>query len=236
MRLSRGLVAMAMTGLVVLAGSVQVADAALPIKTKTCGAKVKASFRLANDLDCSGIGLKVAKAGIVIHLNGHTISGSGPVGIDNSKGFAQVTIRNGTVSFFDVGIKIGRTTRNTVRGISSLTNGFEGILIKGGSGHKIIGSEISGNGEQGIDFVGKASTFKGNTLEGNGEEGILAVVKAGMKILDNRLIENGDDGIDLRGKGATITGNFACGNGAVEIKAAKAGNVIKDNETHDLCS
>jgi len=57
-----------------------------------------------------------------------------------------------------------------------------------------------------------------------------------MKLLDNRLIENGDDGIEVRGTGATITGNFACGNGAEEILAAKAGNVIKDNETDDLCS
>lgn len=234
MRRSRGFVALSMTGLVVL-GSVQVAGAALPLKTKVCGANVKASFRLANDLDCSGTGLKVRKAGIVVHLNGHTISGAGGVGVDNSRGFAQVTIRNGTLTGFDTGIKIGRTTRNTVRGITSDGNGLHGILIKGGSGHRIIGGEVSGNGDQGIDFAGKASTIRGVTLEGNGEEGILAVVKAGVRIMDNRAIGNGDDGIEVRGKGATITGNFACGNGEAEIKAVKAGNVIKDNETHPAC-
>ena len=218
MRRTRGFVVLAMTGLVLLIGSAQVADAALPLKTKACGATVKASFRLANDLDCGGTGLRVRKAGIVIHLNGHTMTGAGGIGVDNSRGFAQVT------------------TRNTVRGISSNFNGFNGIVIKGGSGHKIIGGEVSRNGDQGIDFIGKASTIRGVTLERNGEEGILAIVKAGMKILDNRAIENGDDGIEVRGKGATITGNFACGNGEEEIKAVKAGNVIKDNETQPLCS
>jgi hypothetical protein len=73
-----------------------------------CGATVTQDVTLTADLlDCPGDGLVVGAAGITVDLNGHTVSGRiisggdpGQVGIDNSGGHDDVTIRNGTVRDF----------------------------------------------------------------------------------------------------------------------------------------
>src|SRR4051794_31513384 len=74
-----------------------------------CGQVIVADTKVSNDLvDCPGDGLVIGAPGIRLNLDGHTIDGDAVIdtaddGIDNSRGFADVTIRNGVVQQFSQG-------------------------------------------------------------------------------------------------------------------------------------
>ena len=73
-----------------------------------CGQTLTHSVKLTANMDCSGYdgtALIVGRGHITINLNGHTLIGSGGSslrhGIDNSSGWSNVTIKNGTVKNFN---------------------------------------------------------------------------------------------------------------------------------------
>jgi copper-binding protein NosD len=76
---------------------------AAPPPSAQCGDLVTSDIKLTADLRCAGPGLIVKAGGIVLNLNGHSITGSGTAaGISVIKQ-ANVRIRNGTISNFDRG-------------------------------------------------------------------------------------------------------------------------------------
>jgi hypothetical protein len=87
-----------------VAGSGTAATAAV-----SCGTPITTSVTLTADLNCSGDGIVFEgtadqRAPITIDLNGHTIRGSG-VGVGIALD-GMATVRNGTVSGFDVGVVV----------------------------------------------------------------------------------------------------------------------------------
>jgi parallel beta-helix repeat protein len=102
----------------------------------TCGQVVTKSIKLANDLhNCPLVGLEVGKAGITIDLNGHTIDGTLELaGVDNSSfgidpnAYPDVTIKNGTITQFDDGIRLlDGADRNRIQRIVVTDNDIIGI-------------------------------------------------------------------------------------------------------------
>ena len=99
-----------------------------------CGQVITSDTTLTNDLvDCAGDGLVIGRDGITLDLNGHTVAGRfqgfecqsdclGRHGIDNSRGFAGLTVKNGTIERFYVGVFLHHTERST----------FTDLLIRGG--------------------------------------------------------------------------------------------------------
>ena len=91
----------------------------------TCGDVVTANTVLHADLtDCPDNGLVIGADGVTVDLNGHRITGDNTlneecapdavcdVGIDNSRGYADLVVRDGSIRDFAVGILLFRASGN----------------------------------------------------------------------------------------------------------------------------
>jgi hypothetical protein len=157
-------------------GSLALAAGPAHAQPLRCGDTVTQDTTLTADLlECPGDGLVIGAGGITLDLNGHTISGqiiSGSnleqVGIDNSAGHDDVTIRNGRVEFFyHGGIHLVGADRNRVEGVTlDLFHDF-GLLLEGGSGNRFTGNSVSRPGPVGIGVYGTPRPSRGNLIAGN---------------------------------------------------------------------
>jgi hypothetical protein len=99
-----------------------------------CGATITADTRLSHDLrGCPNVGLVIGADDITLDLDGHTASGDGQlvascpegatcdVGIDNTAGHDNVTIKGGSVRAFDVGVFTLGQARTASTGCRPLT-------------------------------------------------------------------------------------------------------------------
>jgi len=95
----------------------------------TCGQVLTDSVTLRADLVCAGSGsaLIVGAHGITIDLDGHTISGDGTlnsIGIDNTGGFDDVTIANGTIENFDWCVRARDADRLGLENVTAVGSGW----------------------------------------------------------------------------------------------------------------
>ena len=112
---------------------------------------------------CSGDGLTLA-AGVVLDLNGLTISGSGSgTGVTLAAGG---TVRDGTVSDFGTGIA-------ATGGNDTLSN----LLIELNSGNGLLVGQPDGSGAPDVSFTGA-----GSTVSDNGGTGIVVHPSASLNI------------------------------------------------------
>ena len=142
-----------------------------------CGDVITADTTLTTDLNCSGDGLIIA-ASITLDLAGHTIAGSGVgLGISVYPGWV-VTIKNGTVHDFGLGIRVydsGNGATVTISTVTVTRNGDIGIYLGGDSyGDTVSDSTISLNGGDGIQtqYANDGTVFRHNHVIGNGGNGI----------------------------------------------------------------
>ena len=125
-----------------------------------CDSIVTDNFHLTRDLSCSDSALKAGADGITIDLGGFTVRGTGAqdsIGV-NADGHTGVTITNGTVTDFWVGVSSGAnfvlapkmtvtrvtssenvthggaivTTDVSIDGCTFLSNAFDGLLLTSG--------------------------------------------------------------------------------------------------------
>lgn len=86
------------------------AHAAAPPPQVQCGDTITSNIKLSADLHCNGPGLIVKAQNVVLNLNGHSITGSGTsTGVSVVKQ-ANVRIRNGRISNFDLGVFFAEST------------------------------------------------------------------------------------------------------------------------------
>src|SRR5262245_24520852 len=123
-----------------------------------CGATILANLQLDHDVTCAGDGLIVGADGIKIHLNGHTIAGSGSgVGI-SVIGRSTVSISGGTLRNFTTGVLVVNSTAIVVHENQVLENG-DGVDLQAGSvGNTIKGNYFQDNRTRGIMIRGATSS------------------------------------------------------------------------------
>jgi len=114
----------------------------------SCGQTITQSTVLDNDLTgCTNNGILIGADNITLDLNGHTVAGtpaSGDKGGVVLVGRTGVTVRNGTVRSFDVGVVIEGGSGNTIEGVNAIDNiSFEspGSANRGGDGIAILSSK-----------------------------------------------------------------------------------------------
>jgi hypothetical protein len=190
----------------------------LPLQTVTCGFVVNRSIRIANSLwDCPVDGLIVNAPNITIDLNGQTIDGNDTnddpgtdeSGIDNFAGHDDVTIRNGTLSQFEIGYLAGDSSvRNVVAGITAVdcSSGIETTTLIGG-GHRITSSTAVGN-VAGFRVTGDEVLLRGNVARRNVAIGF-HVHGAQNRLLSNTAEDNDGMGFGTSGGTATLTKNVS---------------------------
>ena len=191
------------------------------------------TYRVTQDLSSCGNCLVVADDRITIDLQGHQISGNcfpPGAGITDA-GIARdsITVKNGTVSFYIVGIDLGASRRTTVRNVTALENGT-GIAvgsqslvkdcharfnvttgITGFDRVQVQGCVVSGS-STGISVSGEQCLITSNDASNNGFLGIAAGERC--TVSHNVANENGNSGIAVGGSGAVGTGSLVTGNEA----------------------
>jgi parallel beta-helix repeat protein len=95
-------------------------------------------------------------------------------------------------------------TDNRIRGNTVGGCDAGGIVVRSGSGNRVVANEVSGAPE-------------GSNVEPDGIR--VEAFTVGTIVRDNVARDNADDGIDVRATGTTLTGNRATGNGDFGIDA-----------------
>lgn len=122
-----------------------------------CGSTITSSIALDADIGpCPNGGLRVTASNITIDLRGRRIFGTGQPGDGTGVHLfrvSNVTVKNGTVSNFDMGVAIEGGTNNTVTFVtardnigSNTTNGGDGIAILSSTNNKILDNSTINNG------------------------------------------------------------------------------------------
>ena len=173
-----------------------------------CGAHVTRDVRLNADLrDCGGVGLVVDADGVTIDLGGHTIEGTGRgTGIVNGyggDGHRGVTVVNGTVREFKVGLRSGGRGM-TVRRLTVTKNATGGIILRS-TGCTVERSAIVDNGYgHGIYLISAGGcTIDGNRISRHLGAGIATSRSSSNRITANRVSSNRRAGIMLAGSASS---------------------------------
>jgi large repetitive protein len=151
-RISLAIFALAAAGLIAFGGSQASASHV------ECGDEITTDTTLDSDLlDCQNNGIVIGADGITLDLNGHSINGDGSefagcnpkkelcdVGVAND-GHDGVTVRDGSVRGFGIGVLVGGAKKNRVLKISSSQHAFFGAALGGSSRSVIRGGSFSRN-------------------------------------------------------------------------------------------
>jgi parallel beta-helix repeat protein len=224
-----------------------------------CGSVLTSDTTLSADIvDCSGDGLVIGASGITVDLDGHTVAatrnqGGAPdgVGIDDSAGFDDVTVRNGTVEGFgQAAVRLTNADGARVEQLDTAGSLEAGVVVEGGSGNAVRGNDLRFPGQFGIVVRGDAdqTAIDRNRIENPGTAGI--VLEAGCvtgttinaNTVTGALNDERDGGGIIVGRreapvsGTRVTGNDVSRNydrgifvGAASSGTAVAGNTLTDN-------
>jgi hypothetical protein len=196
------------------------------------------SYKLVNDLAFSaptGTCLDITASSVTIDLAGFTISGPGQVlGITATAIAAGgetrgITVRNGSISRFDIGVGLGgdgsiveglRVFDGISAGIiaTGIVKGNSAVGMNGGPGAGsgisaagiVTGNYASHNRFAGIE-IGQGSTVIGNTSTQNGPTipGFGIVVSCPSNVTDNTAVNNAIANLVLNGEGCHNEDNVA---------------------------
>jgi parallel beta-helix repeat protein len=159
-----------------------------------CGDVITQDTTLDSDLsNCPGNGVVIGAKGIRLNLAGHTIDGSGfppgpSTGVDNTGGFDNVTIENGTITDFRYGVEFRNVDASTVIGIdvretlgaikltfsaanvierSTLTGNATGIQLSDGANRNTIARNMFVENDFGIFVLPLEGTVPPQPAEGD---------------------------------------------------------------------
>lgn len=216
--------------------------------TLSCGQTITQDTTLENDVGpCSDHGIVIGADGITFDLNGHHIFGT--AASDDGAGVlildrTGVTVTNGTVSAFDIGVAIDGGSGNTVSAMTARDNigglgtiGGDGIAIMSSQGNRILGNQTHNNAPfSGIGLYsrrdsahpGTPGVARDNLIDGNSVTG---------NIIGRNLstpTDTDNDGIRVENDAVfnTFSNNRVVGNGldGISLFADTADNIVRNNQ------
>ena len=214
-----------------------------------CGDTITADTVLDRDLTaCPSNGIVIGADNITLDLNGHTISGDGkPVrrcpqrqpcdfGVFNDR-HDGVTVRNGSLHRFGVGVLIGGVRGNRLVELSSSRNQFFGYVIADSSRSVIRDSSGNHNPRPDGDglgvFMSHDLRIVDNSFRGNGQIGIHIDDSTDNLIKGNAFVRNGDFGVLMEADRTQLRGNRFVRDGVAAIQVGPGSrNVIAGNRIH----
>jgi hypothetical protein len=206
-----------------------------------CGQTIATSITLTADQSCADDGLIVGADGITIDLAGFTISGDGDpdhVGIEVGN-HSHVTIQNGTVRNFNIGIRGGSGMGTEAVKLSNVT-ARENVKLGAGLSvcfgtvtHSLFidnnpGGLTDGAGLLFLSFCAKPSMITASAFVGNrGAAGLnFAAFAPGSKSKISGVTATGNHTIGLRLSGA----DFSVGSSTVAANSLDGVQVVLDSE------
>jgi large repetitive protein len=203
----------------------------------SCGQTITQSILLLNSLtNCLGDGLVVGANRITIDLNGNTIDGVATVemaGIRNN-GHDDVTIRNGIVREFDIGVLLQpETARNLLEALEMQANTVAGVSLAGATDSTVRDGTFAGNGNS-IELIDGAARnlVRNNDIGGSVGLGLALVNTTANRIEGNTIAGSGDQGVELLGATFNqIVGNSISGSSdtAFAVEEFSHDNLIDGN-------
>jgi Right handed beta helix region len=167
----------------------------------SCGDEIAADTTLDSDLvDCPGSGIVIGADDITLDLNGHTVDGDGtpdagcPLcnqGLLNF-GHGGVTVRDGSVREFAIGVYFNNARHNRVLGISSRRQLGSGIDVYGNKS-VVVRNRVFGNG---VVVDGDGSRVARNVVVRSPRYGIW-VEEDGVLVARNVVVRSRGAGINL---------------------------------------
>jgi parallel beta-helix repeat protein len=178
--------------------------------------------RAVSDCASATAAIRVSVSDVVVDLQDRAVDGNdaGSFGILTVAATTNVTIRNGTVSDFDDGIRLDGGA-SKVTGLTVRSSDDDGIQVA--AGNKVTENTVSRN-VFGIN-AGDGTTVSRNTVSGNGVEGIIA--GSGSAVSRNRVSGNGNFGI-VTGNGSTVSRNRVSGNSGFGISVGNGSTVSRN--------
>ncbi len=155
---------------------------------------------------------------------GNTVTRNGSAGIIGG----DECLMTGNVVLFNYGTGLHASEHSAMTGNLASHNGFEGIVVNGGTG-VIVENVVADNGEEGIETAG--GVVSRNTVEYNGADGIRT--QNGITSENSVLATSGFNvGIYAGGAGLVLN-NVVAGAGEVGLQldtpTGYAGNVLDNN-------
>jgi parallel beta-helix repeat protein len=211
----------------------------------SCGDTITTDTTLDRDIvDCPNNGIVIGADGITLDLNGHTISGDGkPVkrcprrqpcdlGVFNDR-HDGVTVRNGSLRGFAVGVLVGGVRENRLEKLSSSRNQFFGYVITDAAQTVIRDSSGNDNPAPDGDGLGVFGSHDlrivHNSFHRNGQIGMHIEDSTKNLIKGNLFARNRDFGIFVEADGNQVRGNRTIRNGTGIQVGANSRNVIAGN-------
>jgi parallel beta-helix repeat protein len=202
-----------------------------------CGAYVTHDVTLQHDIyGCVDGGIIVAKSGVTVDLGGHTITGLGEGDGIAAGGVSGVTIKNGSITNFEAGLRLTGVQNSRVHDVRLSLNSDASAWVEGSTGNKFLRNTMTENGDGGFRVIGSSrNRIAGNTISGASDSGV------GLEGLSsyNRLVRNN---VTLAGEGVKVddgTGNRLFrntlsynGGAGAEVAADAHSTRINENQTH----
>jgi parallel beta-helix repeat protein len=214
----------------------------------SCGGTITTNTTLASDLiNCPDNGIVIGADNITLDLNGHTIGGDGvPVescpegascdlGIDNSAGYTGVTIKDGAVQGFDVGVLVLGASANRIQRLASASNAGFGLILGDSSESRLDHNTSVDDGISGILMVDSND----NRIDHNSVAGTtgyaMPVLGSSHNRFEQNVLENDQHGFLLESSdahegsnGNEIRANRISHGGSIEIDHS-SDNRVEEN-------
>ena len=210
-----------------------------------CGDTITVDTKLHADLvNCPNNGIVIGADGITLDLNGHTITGDGePVAQCPADNFCDVgllnddhdgvTVRNGSVRAFGVGVLVGRARYGRVLAIASSGNQFFGIAVTESARIVVRDSSSSRNVAPDGDGMGLFGSHHVRVLDSSFRRNAgphLHVVDSTYNVVKGNLFaDNPAIGVLIEGDRNQVRRNRCVRNGGCIIVAPGSRNVIARN-------
>jgi hypothetical protein len=190
----------------------------------------RSTFVLVKNLFSSGGDcLVINSSDVTLDLQGFTINGSGTgQGITSSTSVYNVTVRNGTVRAFAVGVSLGGSG-NVVEDVRIADNTDTGLFVGAGSLAKNL--IVQGNFRFGA-ILSAAGTIKDSIVRANGNSALSTALSAGpgSTVMGNTISSNIGTGL-LGSTGGTVIGNTVLDTIGLGISVICPANILQNTAT-----
>ena len=174
----------------------------------TCGDVLVANTTLTSNLACSGTAFVIGAGGIVLDLNGYTLTGDGTgSGVEQTGAIGGFTIRNGRIQNFEWGVNLNGTVGGpafaTIEDLRIRDNTDAGIRLESAREVIVQRVRVSGNGTpanatgEGLDIIGGISNrVLDSVFFKNLQNGIRLNMAEETTVIGNTMRDNAVAGID----------------------------------------
>jgi hypothetical protein len=216
---------MRIAGVATLLVALTLIGAAPAAAQPACGEVITQNTTLTADLDCQGSdGLVIGAPGITLDLGGHRISTY--VTAVRNPGYADVTIRNGSISFDTRGIVLTGATGNTIRDI--LIEGLVvGIELRDSDRNRIVANRLRSALIE-VDSNSESNVVRENVLSGH--EGVIGVSGSHTRIVRNVVWTGVDTAMGVGGKHNEVLHNTLVASRGTLLAVGGSDHLIADND------